>query len=191
MYGLWILVIILGSVGAALLAFGIISNVLYDYYCDKLQYKYKTRYYGQECMETTTFYGWDSDLRHLGQEEFDKYSKILKKKEICKKLYRVNEIFYAIGIILLIIAFIIAIFAIAIPIGANQEVAYWENFVEMVEVTLDSTNNEYETAGIAGKIIEYNSWLTRARTSQEFYGNWSSYYNIDLSQLEYIKLGGQ
>ena len=61
----------------------------------------------------------------------------------------------------------------------------------MVEATLDSTTNEYETAGIAGRIIEYNSWLTKARTSQEFYGNCSSYFGIDLSQLEYIKLGGQ
>ena len=75
MYGLWILVIILGSVGTASLAFGLISKVLYDYYCGKLIYKYKVRYYDQECIETTTFYGWDSDLRHLGQEEFDRYNK--------------------------------------------------------------------------------------------------------------------
>lgn len=189
MYGLWILVIILGSVGTASLAFGLISKVLYDYYCGKLRYKYKVRYYDQECIETTTFYGWDSDLRHLGQEKFDRYNKILKKKKICEKLYEAHGVFCFIGAVLLIIAFFIMLFAVAIPIGSRQEVAYWENFVEMVEVTLDSANNEYETAGIAGKIIEYNSWLTKAQTSQEFYGNWSPYFGIDLSQLEYIKIG--
>ena len=189
MYGLWILVVIFGSVGAVLLAFGIISKVLYNYYRGKLKYEYKVHCYNQDYMETSTFYGWESDLRNLGREEFDRYSKILKKKQICEKLYQICGVFCFIGIILLIIAFFITLFAIAIPIGSRQQVAYWENFVEMVEVTLDSTNNEYETAGIAGKIIEYNSWLTKARTSQDFYGNWSSYFNIDLSQLEYIKIG--
>ena len=189
MYGLWILVIIFGSIGIASLAFGLISKVLYDYYCGKLRYKYKTRYYNEEYMETTTFYGWNSDLKRLGQEEFDRYSKILKKKQICGKLHEVYGVFCFIGAVLLIIAFFIMLFAIAIPVGSRQDVAYWQNFVEMVEITLDSANNEYETAGIAGKIIEYNSWLTKARTSQEFYGNWSSYYNIDLSQLEYIRIG--
>lgn len=188
MYGLWILVIIFGSVGAALLAFGLISTVLYRYYRGKLEYKYKAHYYNQECMETTTFYGWDSDLKHLGQEKFDRYSKILKKKKICGKLDDIHGTFCFIGTVLLIIAFFITIFAIAVPIGARQEVAYWENFVEMVDNTLDGAS-DYETVGIAGKIIEYNSWLTKARTSQEFYGNWSSYFNIDLSQLEYIKIG--
>ena len=191
MYGLWILVISFGLVGTISLVFGIISKLLYDYYCIQLRYKYKAHYCGQEYMETTTFYGWNSDLILLGQEGFDRYSKILKKKKTCEKLCKVHGIFCFIGIILLIIAFFVAIFAITIPIGASQEVAYWENFAEMVETTLDSTSNEYETAGIAGKIIEYNSWLTKARTSQEFYGNWSSYFGIDLSQLEYIKLGRQ
>jgi hypothetical protein len=189
MYGLWILVIIFGSVGVASLAFGIIPKVLDNYYSKKLKYKYVAHYYNQECMETTTFYGWESDLRHLGQEEFDRYNKIFKKQKICDKLGDVCDFFRFIGIILLIIALFIAIFAVSVPIGSRQEVAYWENFVEMVETTLDSENNEYETIGIAGKIIEYNSWLTQARTSQEFYGIWSSYFGIDLSQLEYIKIG--
>jgi hypothetical protein len=188
MYGLWILVIIFGSVGAVLWAFGLISTLLYNYYRGKLKYKYKTRYYNEECMETTTFYGWESDLKHLGQEKFDRYSKILKKKKICEKFDNIHGAFCFIGIVILIIAFAITIFAIATPIGARQEVAYWENFVEMVDNTLDNAS-DYETVGIAGKIIEYNSWLTKARTSQEFYGNWSSYFGLDLSQLEYIKIG--
>ena len=191
MYGLWLLVIILGAVGAVFLAFGIISNALYDYYREKLKYTYKVRCFDGECVETSIFYGWNSDLKNLGQEEFDRYNKILKKKEVCRKLDKICGVLGVIGIILLVVAFLIMFFAITIPIGSRQEVAYWKNFVEMVGVTLDSTNNEYETAGIAGKIIEYNSWLTKARTSQEFYGIWSSYYGIDLSQLEYIKLGGQ
>jgi hypothetical protein len=188
MYGLWILVIIFGSVGAVLLAFGIISTLLYKYYRGKLTYKYKAHYYNQECIETTTFYGWDSDLKHLGQEKFDRYSKILKKKKICQKLDDIHDTFCFIGVVLLIIAFAITIFAIAVPIGSRKEVAYWENFVEMVDNTLDNAS-DYETVGIAGEIIDYNSWLTKARTSQEFYGNWSPYFNIDLSQLEYIKIG--
>jgi hypothetical protein len=188
MYGLWVLVIIFGSVGAVLLAFGIMSKVLYDYYRRKLKYKYKVSCFDGEYMDTSTFYGWESDLKNLGQEEFDRYSKILKKKKVYEKLCNVYEYFCFIGTVLLIIAFAIAMFAIAIPISSEHEVEYWKNFVEMVDSTLDGAS-DYETVGIAGRIIEYNSWLTRARTSQEFYGNWSSYFNIDLSQLEYIKIG--
>ena len=84
MYGLWILVVSFGLVGTVSLAFGIISKLLYNYYCNKLRYKYKTHCYGQEYMETTTFHGWNSDLQHLGQEEFDRYSKIFKKKKTCE-----------------------------------------------------------------------------------------------------------
>jgi hypothetical protein len=58
----------------------------------------------------------------------------------------------------------------------------------MVENLVEGSSG-YQDVGITSKVVDYNSWLARARSSQEIYGNWSSYYNIDLSQLEYIKIG--
>ena len=99
-----------------------------------------------------------------------------------------NFTFYIIGTLTCIAAVILLLCAIFIPIDAAEQVVYWTKFVPMVENLIDNSTG-YQDVGITNKIVEYNSWLTKARTSQEFYGNWSSYYGIDLSQLEYIKIG--
>jgi hypothetical protein len=95
---------------------------------------------------------------------------------------------FAIGVILLIVAFILTLCAIFVPMGAAREVAYWSEFTPMVENVI-SNSNSLQDVGITGKVVEYNSWLAEARSSQEVYKNFSSYYGIDLSSLEYIKIG--
>lgn len=189
MYGLWILTIIFGSVGIALVGFSILSYKLYSNYDNRLEYKYKYtgEHSGITYESSTTFYGGKSDRKNLSEEEYQKYSKILKKKKFWSAIDDAKEVLYGIGVILLVAAFVLCIFAMFVPIGAQHEVVYWQNFVEMVETTINNSN-EYQTIGISGDIIKYNSWLTKVKTSQELYGNWSQYYNVDLSQLEYIKI---
>ena len=191
MYGLWLLVIILGTVGAMLIVLGCISHKLYRHYDNSLEYAYV--YLVNEAGEystTTTFSGREFDKQKLSEEQYQRFSKRYRVMKFWSPIDDAHEVLYFIGGVLLVIALIIALFAIFLPIGAQHEVLYWQNFVEMVETTIDGADS-YQTAGIAGDIVKYNSWLTSARTSQEIYGNWSSYYGIDLSQLEYIKLGGQ
>ena len=191
MYGLWLLVIIMGAVGAVLVALGYISHKLYMHYNDSLEYAYV--YLVNESGEyttTSTFSGRDFDKKKLSEEQYQRFSKRYRAMRFWSPIDDAREVLYSIGAVLLIIAFVIALFAMFLPISARHEVIYWQNFVEMVETTIEGADT-YQTVGIAGDIVEYNSWLTGARTSQEIYGNWSIYYGIDLSQLEYIKLGGQ
>ena len=60
----------------------------------------------------------------------------------------------------------------------------------MAQDTLNSAN-DYERAAIADKVIEYNTWLVEAKTSQRMWGNWSAYYNVDLTDLPMLTLGEQ
>lgn len=134
------------------------------------------------------FFGDTSDMQRLETEEFDRLLKIRKKKDFWYKFYTNDDTIYFIGAILLVVSIFVLIFAITFPIGAQNEVAYWNNFVDMVNLTLNGADS-YQAVGIAGDIIEYNSWLTKALTSQQVWGNWSCYYNIGLSQLQYIMIG--
>ena len=189
MYGFWILAIIFGAVGTALIALGVISWRLYHYYDDGLEYTYEYigKHSGFAHKTRTTFYGGISDKENLSEEEYQKYSKVLKKKKFWSAFDDYKETMYVVGGILLVAAFMLCIFAIFLPVGAQHEVLYWQNFVEMVENTI-SNSNEYQTIGIAGDIIEYNSWLTKVKTSQQIWGNWSMYHKVNLSQLGYIKI---
>ena len=191
MYGLWLLVLIMGTVGVMLIVLGHISYKLYRHYNDSLKYTYV--YHVDDCGEHTTtsiFSKGSFDKKNLSEEQYRHLSKRYNTRKFWSLIDDVREVLYFIGVLLLIITFVIALFAIFLPIGAQQEVLYWQNFVEMVKTTIDGADT-YQTVGIAGDIVKYNSWLTSARTSQEMYGNWSIYYGIDLSQLDYIKLGGQ
>lgn len=70
---------------------------------------------------------------------------------------------------------------------AKQEIAYWEEFAPMAEEIIGEAD-EYQSIAIADKIIEYNTWLAKAKSSKKIWGNWSQFYYSDLSNLEYITL---
>ena len=70
---------------------------------------------------------------------------------------------------------------------AKQEVAYWEEFAPMAEEVIGEAD-EYQSIAIADKVIEYNTWLAKAKSSKNTWGNWSQFYYSDLSDLEYITL---
>ena len=77
--------------------------------------------------------------------------------------------------------------AIILPLQAKKEYTIYISTQEMVE-EIYNENSTLENAGLTNKIIELNNWLTRARASKETYGNWSMYYNLNLNELDYIRL---
>ena len=185
MYGLWILVIIFAPIAIAAFTVGGLPNTMYYKYKNDTVYSYQ---YMQGHWDTNHYTGSNYDKMRVKEEDIPKYEKAYKKMKCWDKLNDNCFIFYVIGTIACIAAVILLFCAIFNPICAAQEVAYWSEFVPMVENLVEGSDG-YQDVGITSKIIDYNSWLAKARSSQEIYGNWSSYYNIDLSQLEYIKIG--
>ena len=187
MYGLWILVIIFTVVGIPLIIFNAMADAKQNEYHDALIYHYT---YSDGYWDNTRFCDSQRDKDRLTEEEYAKYLNNYKKYNLWKKINCDGSLVapFVIGVILLIAAFILVFVAIFVPISSAQEVAYWSEFAPMVE-NLMSQSDGFQDIGITEKIIEYNSWLAEARSSQEVYKNFSAYYGIDLSALEYIKIG--
>ena len=187
MYGLWILFIILAPITIAAFIVGGLSYHLYSKYKEQTRYSYQS---GLGHWDSDYYTGHAYDKRRVKEEDIPKYEKAYKKAHFWDKLNDNSFIFYIIGTIACVATIILLFCAIFNPICAAEEVAYWSEFVPMVENLVEGSNG-YQDVGITSKVVDYNSWLAKARSSQEIYGNWSRYCNIDLSQLEYIKLGGQ
>lgn len=181
MYGLWILVMIFAPIGLACVIFGSIAIKCYRSCKNKLEYKDSEGY-------TWTFSDTNFDRKHCPPEDLQYLQRVYKRKEFWDWMDDNEGAFYVIGILCLIVAFILTIVSICVPLQAIQECAYWQQFAPMAEDILASSDN-YQSIGITDKVIEYNTWLARARASQETYGNWSMYYKLDLSQLDYIRMG--
>jgi hypothetical protein len=188
MYGFWILFIIFAIPTAGCFALAIVAKKLYNKYDRATWYEYTYQGASGPMKSVGHFYGDTSDMQHLEKEEYDRLLKIRRKRDFWYNFYTNSDTIYFIGALLLVMSIIFLLFAIILPISAQNEVTYWNNFVDMVNLTLNDADN-YHAIGIAGDIIEYNSWLTEALTSQQVWGNWSCYYNIDLSQLHYIMIG--
>lgn len=77
--------------------------------------------------------------------------------------------------------------SIALPISAKEEYA---KFVEAKTLSEQLVNNtsEYTDAGLTGKLLdcEPNEWLRGAKASKYTYGIFSSYYWLDVEDLDYI-----
>jgi hypothetical protein len=189
MYGPLLMLIILTPIFLLALAFVIIPSALCYHYRQKCHY-YDDRPY---CHEWTYFGDYRREVDYLEsegrQEELNSLREAHHKRIFWSKIEdKVRTIAIIITIIVGLALFIFGLMSIMNSISTMHEVAYWENFVEMVNTTIDGAST-IENAGISGDIIEYNTWLTRVKTSQELYGNWSMYYWADLSRLQYIKIG--
>lgn len=193
MYGLWILVIIFGVVGLACTIPSAMAEPMYNKYRNQLYYKYqKETLSGRTYIEETRFDNLTWDRERLSEEEYNRLQKIYRKYKFWDDLYCTDTemTFGIIGGICLIAAVIMIGTAIMVPIKAMEEVVYWQEFKPMAENIINSSDS-YQSLGITDKVIEYNTWLAKARSSQEIWKNWSRYYNVDLSGLEYIVLGGK
>lgn len=77
--------------------------------------------------------------------------------------------------------------SIFLPISAKEEYA---KFVEAKTLSEQLVNNtsEYTDAGLTGKLLdcEPNEWLREAKASKYTYGIFSSYYWLDVEDLDYI-----
>lgn len=181
MYGFWILAIIFGIISALALITEKVGESLEAKYREELRY--------MDGDYSSTYEGYNYEKKRISAEELPKYEENLKKHKFWKKFnYRAG---FFLGVIHGVLAFcflIVVIIAIVNPITAKVDYVYWKEFVPMVEDIVGGSS-EYQALGITSDIIEYNKWLTHARTSQEVWGNWSSYYNIDLSDLRYISIG--
>lgn len=192
MYGLWILVIIFGITGLACVISAAMAEPMYHKYRNQLYYKYeKQTYSGQTYIDETRFDNTTWDRKRLSEEELSRLEKIYRKYKFWDNLYcsDAETSLGIIGTICLIVAVIIIIPAITVPIGAMEEVAYWQEFKPMAEDIINNSTSA-QALGITDEVIEYNTWLAKARSSQEIWKNWSCYYNIDLSTLDYISIGG-
>lgn len=189
MYGPLLVTIILAPIFLIALALAILPEALASHCRKKCRFWDDRPYF----MEWSTFYNSATQIEYLKKEgredELNELQAAYKKKEFWDAFPSVVQgLAVGIAIIVGIALFIFVLISIINPLCVKQEVAYWENFIEMVNLTINNAS-DYQTIGIAGDIINYNSWLTEARTSQEVWGNWSSYHNIDLSQLDYIQIG--
>jgi hypothetical protein len=187
MYGIWILVIIFTAVGIPLIVFNALADAKMEEYREAIVYRYR---YSDGYWDDTRFCDSQRDRDRLTEEEYVKYLENYKKYKFWKKVNCDGNLIapFVIGVILLIAAFILIFVAIFVPMEAAREVVYWSEFAPMVENTMLNSDS-LQDIGITEKIVEYNSWLAEARSSQGIYKNFSSYYGIDLSTLEYIKIG--
>lgn len=181
MFGLWILVMIFAPIGLACIVFGSIAIKCYHNCNKKLEYRDSDGY-------SWTYSGSNFDKKRCSPEELQHLEQVYKRKQFWDWFDDNEGAFYVIGALCLIAAIILTIAAICAPLGAIEECAYWQQFAPMAEDILASSD-KYQSIGITDKVIEYNTWLAKARASQETYGNWSQYYKIDLSQLDYIRMG--
>ena len=181
MYGLWILVMIFAPIGLVCV---ILGSIAYKCYCSckkQLEYKGSGGY-------TLTYSDSSYDRKHCPPEDLQRCQRAYKRKQVWDWLDDNDGALWIIGALCLIVAIILTTAAICAPLEAVQEYAYWQQFKPMAEDILASSD-QYQSIGITDKVIEYNAWLAKARASQEAYGNWSTYYKLDLSQLDYIRMG--
>lgn len=189
MYGPLMMVCILAPIFLLALAFVIIPSALCHHYRQKCRYYDDRPYY----HEWSYFGDYKLEVEHLEskgrKDELNALREAYHKKMFWLEIEdKVRTIAIVIAIIVGFALFIFGLMSIVNSLSTIHEVAYWENFVEMVNTTIDGAN-AIENAGISGDIIEYNTWLTKVKTSQELYGNWSMYYWADLSRLQYITIG--
>lgn len=182
MYGPWILVIVFGVIATALIILGCSVEKLRD------KYEKNLKYMDNDYQES--YRGYDYQKKCIPAEKLPIYEANLKKYRFWNDIYcgDINELLCGLGIFFAVVAIILIFIAIFVPLGAQAEAVYWQEFVPMVENTVSGSNN-LQSLGITEDIIEYNKWLAEARSSQEIYKNFSAYYGIDLSALEYIKIG--
>lgn len=124
------------------------------------------------------------ELKEAGRdEELATLQKHYKKSRFWYKVWYdyelLREVIFA---ILCIAVFVFLMWNICDPLCVRTELAQWEEFTAIAEEVMASSTNEMERAGIVNKILEYNEWLADARASQKLWGNWSSYYNLDLPE---------
>lgn len=185
MYGPLLVAIILIPIFLIMLFFAIFPYMMYQYY------KKRTYYPDPIGGCETWFDNMNYEIKRLketGQHELlAKLQKNYKKKKFWDKVDNNRSTFTVIAGIIGFIVVIFILLSIINPLCVRAELANWEEFAAIAEETLASTTNDLQEAGVVNKILEYNEWLAEARASQRLYGNWSSYWNVELPEPILLK----
>lgn len=185
MYGPLFIAIIFAPIFLIPLFFSIFSYKIYEHYKNRTYFS--DPIYGCE----TWFDNMNYEIKRLketGQDELlAKLQKNYKKKKFWDKVDNNRSIFTVIAGIIGFVLVIFLLISIINPLCVRAELANWEEFSAIAEETLASTTNDIQEAGVVNKILEYNEWLAKARASQRLYGNWSSYWNVELPEPILLK----
>lgn len=185
MYGFFILMLI----AAPILIFGILWCTL-PYRLTK-HYEKKLGYTDPETNRQTEFHNWNDEVNVLSNRNPELLKQLQKDRKKYKFWYKVwcscEVLKVALIVICALIIFVSLLVSLVALTEAKQEVAYWEEFAPMAEEIIGEAD-EYQSIAIADKVIEYNTWLAKAKSSKKTWGNWSQFYYYDLSNLEYITL---
>lgn len=185
MYGFFILMLI----AAPILIFGILWCTL-PYRLTK-HYEKKLRYTIPGTGRRTEFCNFSHEVDELSShnpELLKQLQKNYKRYKFWKSAWSNCDVpKVSLIVICALVIFISLIISLASLTDAKQEVAYWKEFAPMAEEIINEAN-EYQSIAIADKVIEYNTWLAKAKSSKNTWGNWSQFYYSDLSNLEYITL---
>lgn len=185
MYGFFILMLI----AIPILIFGILWCAI-PYRFAK-HYENKLGYTVPVSERWTEFHNLNDEVHVLSTHNpklLKQLQKSYKKYSFWRSAWLYCDVFKAtLTIISALIVFISVLVSIASFTSAKQEVAYWKEFAPMAEEIINEAN-EYQSIAIADKVIEYNTWLAKAKSSKDTWGNWSQFYFFDLSDLEYITL---
>lgn len=191
MYGFWILVIIFAIIGITCLVLSFTAKLFYNKYKEQLYYKYEIKGLSDSLIKRERMFDCDDrDKELLSEAEFRRLKKIYHKYRFWYNIYYdVEEGLSIVGGVCVVVAILFVLVSIFVPLGAAEEAAYWQEFKPMAEDIINNSTSA-QALGITDEVIEYNTWLAKARSSQEIWKNWSCYYNIDLSTLDYISIGG-
>ena len=185
MYGFFILALI----AAPILIFAILWCALP--YRLSAHYGKKLSYTDPETNRQTEFHNWNDEVDVLSNRNPELLERLQKDRKRYKFWYKIWCSCEALKVALITICALVIFVSLLVPLvaltEAKKEVAYWEEFAPMAEEVI-SEANEYQSIAIAEKVIEYNTWLAKAKSSKKTWGNWSQFYYSDLSDLEYITL---
>lgn len=185
MYGFFILALI----AAPILIFAILWCALP--YPLSGHYKKKLSYTDPETGMRIDFHNWNHEINVLSNHNPELLKQLQKNYKRYSFWYNIWCSCEALKAVLIVICALVIFVSLLVPLvaltEAKKEVAYWEEFAPMAEEVI-SEANEYQSIAIANKVIEYNTWLAKAKSSKKTWGNWSQFYYYDLSDLEYITL---
>lgn len=181
MYGFWILVIVFAAASVPCFAWPLFVKRKEATLRESLQYTHDRN----GLRWQVRFEDSEADLNELSTTEYEKYKK--RYKSFCRwRAWSFHEdAFNCVGLMCLVLVVIFLLVSLIAPAVAVKEAAYWQEFTPMVEGLL-TDSSDIQSLGITDEIIEYNSWLAKARASQKQWGNWSHYHCVDLDGLKYI-----
>lgn len=69
----------------------------------------------------------------------------------------------------------------------RQQLSEWKEKYEMIQL-VEESGSEAENVALSQTKIEFNTWLSEARASLDYYGNWSGYYFVkdEIKNLNYL-----